>query len=341
MANNEKLHEIAKALVAPHKGILAADQSPRSMNKQLEAIGVAPESENRRRYRQLLFTTPGIEKYVTGVIMHDGTIRNHTDDGTQFSDLLIAKGIIPIIKVDKGTVPHLGFEGEVITQGLDNLAERLQEYYDMGARAAKWRAVFIISDDTPSEQNVLFDCMTLARYAALCQEAGIVPMVEPEVIFSGGHSLERAEEVTTMVLKKLFEQLQWYKVDLEGLILKSSMVLAGSDNEHQTPAAEVATASLRTFSAAVPHEVPGIVFLSGGQTPERATENLDAIAEKEKAEGGYPWEFAFSFSRGLEQPVQEAWVGKDENTEEAQAALIKRLELNAMADKGAYEVSME
>lgn len=341
MSKIEQLREMAKTLVTPHKGILAADQSPRTITRQLEAIGVEPDAENRRKYRQLLFTTAGIEDYVTGVILHDGTIRNHADDGTQFSDLLIAKGIVPIIKVDKSTVPHTNFEGEVVTQGLDGLADRLQEYYDMGARAAKWRAVFTISENTPTEQNILFDCMTLARYAALCQEAGIVPIVEPEVLFSGNHSLERAEEVTTMVLQKLFEQLQWNNVDLEGLILKSSMVLAGSEWGEQTTATDVAQATIRTFMNSVPPEVPGIVFLSGGQTPQRATENLDAIAELEAQEGGFPWELAFSFSRGLEQPVQEAWQGKDENVQVAQEALLKRLRLNSMADQGTYDPSME
>jgi len=341
MSNKEKLYEIAQALVTPHKGILAADQSPRTMNKQLEALGIAPEAEMRRKYRQLLFTTPGIEEYVTGVILHDGTIRNHADDGTQFSDLLIAKGIIPIIKVDKSTVPHTGFQGEVVTQGLDGLAERLQEYYDMGARAAKWRAVLTITDTTPTEQNTLFDCITLARYAALCQEAGIVPIVEPEVLFSGIHSLERAEEVTTQVLKKLFEIMQWYNVDMQGVILKSSMVLAGSEFATQTSPADVAQATLRTFRNSVPDTIPGIVFLSGGQTPQRATENLNAIAALEEQEGNFPWEFAFSFSRGLEQPVQEAWQGNDANIQSAQEALIKRLQLNSMADQGTYNPSME
>ena len=341
MSNKEKLHEIAVALVSPRKGILAADQSPRTMNKQLEALGLAPEAEIRRKYRQILFTTPGIEEHVTGVILHDGTIRNHADDGTQFSDLLIARGIIPIIKVDKSTTPHTGMEGEVVTQGLDGLDERLEEYYNMGARAAKWRAVITISDTTPTEQNILFDCITMARYAQLCQQAGIVPIVEPEVLFSGSHSLQRAEEVTTQVLQKLFEMLVWYKVDLQGLILKSSMVLAGSEFPEQTSAEEVAQATLRTFKNAVPAEVPGIVFLSGGQTPQRATENLDAIAELEAQEKDLPWELAFSFSRGLEQPVQEVWQGKEENIPAAQEALIERLRLNSMADAGTYEVSME
>ncbi len=341
MSYTQTLQDTARALVAARKGILAADQSPRTIDKQLEAIGVKPTAEMRRKYRQLLFTTPNIEEYVTGVILHDGTIRNHTDDGTLFSDLLIAKGIIPIIKVDKGTVPHTNFSGEVLTQGLDNLRDRLEEYYNMGARAAKWRAVFTISEHTPSEQNILFDCMTLSRYAALCQEAGVVPIVEPEVLFSGNHSLERAEAVTTQVLQKLFEQLQWYKIDLSGVILKSSMVLAGSEYAQQTPAEEVAQATMRTFMNSVPKEVPGIVFLSGGQTPQRVTENLDAIAELEAQEGGFPWELAFSFSRGIEQPVQEAWQGKEEKVEEAQRALIKRLQLNSMADQGTYDPSME
>ncbi len=335
------LHEIARALVVPKKGILAADQSPSSMNKQLAALGIPAEAEMRRKYRQLLFTTPRIEQYVTGIIMHDGTIRNHTDDQTPFADLLIAKGIIPIIKVDTGTVEHDGFPGEYVTQGLDGLGERLQQYYDLGARAAKWRAVFMITDELPTEQNIVFDCMQLARYAALCQKANIVPMVEPEVIFAGGHSLERAEEVTRMVLKKLFELLVWYKVDLEGLILKSSMVLAGSEHTTQTDPKTVAEATIRTFEATVPATVPGIVFLSGGQTPVRATENLNAIAAVEQSRGNLPWQFAFSYSRGLEQPVQEIWLGKEENAEAAQAALIKRLELNSLADMAAYESTME
>ncbi len=339
--SHSTLHEIARGLVVPKKGILAADQSPTSMNKQLEALGIPPEAEMRRKYRQLLFTTPGIEQYVTGVIMHDGTIRNHTDDHTQFSDLLIAKGIVPIIKVDTGTVSHTGFPGEVVTQGLDNLGDRLAEYYDMGARAAKWRAVITITDTTPTEQNVVFDMMQMTRYAALCQEAGIVPMVEPEVIFSGPHSLERAEQVTTMVLKKLFELMTWYQIDLKGVILKSSMVLAGSEYQTQSTPAEVAAATIRTFQNSVPAEVPGIVFLSGGQTPERATANLDAIAELEQSIGNLPWQFAFSYSRGLEEPVQQTWLGREENVPAAQAALIERLRLNSLADMGEYEVSME
>lgn len=341
MIDIEKLRQTASHLVSKGKGILAADQSPESMNKQLKAVGVPEEAEMRRLYRQLLFTTPGIEAYVTGVIMHDGTIRNHTDDGILFSDLLISKGITPIIKVDKGTVPHTNFEGEVLTQGLDDLGKRLQEYYDMGARGAKWRAVITIGAQTPTVENLRADAFFLARYAVLCQEAGIVPMVEPEVLFSGSHDIKRAEEVTTQTLQILFSALKEQRVDCSGLILKSSMVLAGSECEQQSTPQEVAEATMRTFKNSVPEDVAGIVFLSGGQTPERATLNLDAIAEYVAGKTDIPWEFAFSYSRAIEEPVLKAWQGKQENIEVAQEALLKRLKLNSLADTGEYDPSME
>ena len=336
MDTQNNLHSIARQLVTKKKGILAADQSPGTMDKQLTAIGVEPDAEARRQYRELLLTTAGIEQYVNGIIMHDGTIRNQTSSGEKFIDILLAKGIIPIIKVDKSTTPHTNFPNEVVTQGLDGLAERFEEYYNLGARAAKWRSVFFITDTLPSEQNIVFDAMQLARYASLAQAAGIVPMVEPEVIYSGAHSLERAEEVTTAVLQKVFEVLQWYQVDLEGMILKSSMVLAGSEHPAQTEPDQVAEATLRTFANSVPDTVPGIVFLSGGQTPERATENLNAIAKLEQARGDVPWELAFSFSRGLELPVQAVWQGNPANIEAAQAALIEQLIQNTDADQGQY-----
>jgi fructose-bisphosphate aldolase class I len=275
------------------------------------------------------------------VILYDATLRNQTDDGTPFIDVLLAKGIIPIIKVDKSTTPHTGHDGEVVTQGLDDLTERLKEYFDMGARAAKWRMVANIGAGIPTEQNVLFNCIQMVRYAELCHEAGIVPIVEPEVIFKGSHDLAKAEEVTTQVLRKLFELLQWYGVDLKGVILKSSMVLAGSDFPEQTPPEKVAETTIRTFKNSVPHDIPGIVFLSGGQTPERATANLNAIAKVEIQEGNLPWEFAFSFSRGIEEPVQKAWRGEKANVAKAQDALIERLRLNSLADAGEYQKSME
>lgn len=337
MSDNTQLYATAAALLTPGKGILAADQSAGTMNKQLAGIGVEESAEMRRQYRQLLFTTPDLEQYVTGVILYDGTIRNQTDDGTMFVDHLTAKGIVPIIKVDGSTIEHHNFDGEVVTQGLDGLGDRLAEYYEMGARAAKWRAVFNIGPDYPTEQNILFDCIQLARYAQLCHENGIVPIVEPEVIFKGNHSIERAEEVTTQVLRKLFDTLAWYKVDLKAVILKSSFVLAGSEHAEQSSPEAVGEASMRTFEASVPSDVPGIVFLSGGQTPERATANLNAIAKLEKTRAALPWEFAFSYSRGLEQPVQEAWRGDAANVAAAQAELINRLKLNVAADQGEYQ----
>lgn len=337
----ETLHSIAVSLVADKKGILAADQSTGTMNKQLEAIGVEATAENRRRYREMLLTTPGLEKYTTGVILYDTTIRNKTADGTPFVDVLLGKGMVPIIKVDKSTVNFDGFPDEVLTQGLDDLDGRFAEYYDLGARAAKWRTVFTIGESIPSPQKTLIDCLMTARYAKLAQKNGIVPIVEPEVLYEGDHSLEKAEEVTTKVLKKLFEALVWMRVDLSGVILKSSMVLAGKQHTAQSTPEEVAAATVRTFKAAVPEAVPGIVFLSGGQTPEQATVNLNAIGRLEADEGGLPWKLAFSFSRGLEQPAQAAWQGKDENVKVAQEALLKRLELNSLADFGAYSSEME
>jgi len=336
MQDNTQLYATAATLLTKGKGILAADQSARTMNQQLAGIGVEESAEMRRQYRQILFTTPNLEDYVTGVILYDATIRNQADDGSLFVDHLIAKGIVPIIKVDGSTIEHHGFPGEVVTQGLDGLGERLAEYYAMGARAAKWRAVITIGPDYPTEQNTLFDCVALARYAMLCQQNGIVPIVEPEVIFKGNHTIERAEEVTTAVLEKLFDMLTWYRVDLKGVILKSSFVLAGSEQDHQSTPEEVGEATMRTFEKAVPHDIPGIVFLSGGQTPERATANLNAMGAIEAARGGLPWELAFSFSRGLEQPVQEAWRGEVANIPAAQAELINRLKLNVAADGGTY-----
>lgn len=330
----EKLYKVANSLVTPGKGILAADQSPSTMNRQLKAIGVPGEAEMRRQYRQLLFTSPGIEKYTSGIILYDATIRNQTEDETLFVDVLLSKGIVPIIKVDKSTHPMTAFPGEVVTEGLDGLATRLAEYYEMGARAAKWRAVVNIGDGLPTEQSIRFNAVQMARYALLCQEAGVVPIVEPEVIYSGAHDIGRAEEVTTWTLKLVFETLAWYRVDFKGMILKSSMVLAGSENSEQSSPEQVAEATVRTFHNSVPHEVPGIVFLSGGQTPEQATANLNAISVKEKADGGLPWQISFSFSRGIEQPVQQTWLGKEENISTAQQILLETLEKNSLADQG-------
>ena len=332
-----KLYETAASLLAPGKGILAADESNGTMNKRLASINVPEEAENRRKFRQLLFTAPKIEKYISGVILYDSSIRNLTDDGIAFPDVLMSRGIIPGIKVDKGTVPLTNFPEEVTTEGLDGLAERLKEYFDMGARFAKWRAVISITDELPTDECILANSFTLARYAALCQEAGIVPMIEPEVLLNGSHDIVRAEAVTMHTLQILFNVLKEYKVDLKGVILKSSMVLAGDKHSPVSTPEEVADATLRTFHLSVPHEVPGIVFLPGGQETIRATENLQMIATR----GPQPWKITFSYSRAIEEPVLAAWQGKDENVEKAQKAMLHRCKMNALASEGKYSEKEE
>jgi fructose-bisphosphate aldolase class I len=263
--------------------------------------------------------------------MYDSSIRNTTDDGTPFADVLTAKGIVPGIKVDLGTRELQGFKGEVVTQGLDDLDKRFAEYYDMGARFAKWRMVVNIDEDeTPTDEALKINCVMMARYAQLAQAANIVPIVEPEVIHAGDHSLAKAEMVTTRALQILFQTLIEYKVDMSGLILKSSMVLAGDVHAEQTSAQEVAQATLRTFHMSVPHNCAGIVFLSGGQTPQRSTENLNAISLM----GAQPWPITFSFSRALEEPVLNAWEGKSENVDAAKAALLEVTKQNSAASLG-------
>lgn len=337
MRDNADLYEIAKHMLQPGKGLLAADESTRTMNKRLSAVDVEETEENRREYRELLFTAPGIEEYLSGVIMYDSSIKNATAEGVPFPDVLASRGIIPGIKVDMGTRPLEGFEGEVVTQGLDDLAERFKEYYDLGARFAKWRAVVTIDEAIPTDESMHANALMMARYSALAQEAGIVPIVEPEVIFHGTHDINRAEMVTRRAIQILFETMMRYRVDLKGVILKSSMVLAGDQYAEQSSPDEVADATLRVFHLSVPYDVPGIVFLSGGQTPRRATENLQAIA----ARGGQPWTLTYSYSRALEEPVLAAWKGDKANVPAAQAALLKRLKLNSAAQKGEYTAAME
>lgn len=331
MKNNSKLYETAAALMASGKGILAADESDGTAGKRLDRVRLENTPENRQDFREILFTAEGIEDYISGVIMYDSSIRNETDSGIPFPDVLIAKGIIPGIKVDRGVKDHENFKGEVITQGLDDLGDRLAEYFELGARFAKWRMVITIdADETPTFESVKMNCVMMTRYAQLCQAAGIVPIVEPEVIHAGDHSLEKAELETTRTLQILFQTLQEYRVDLGGLILKSSMVLAGDKYPEQTSPEEVAQATLRTFHMSVPHEVAGIVFLSGGQTPERSTDNLNAIAKM----GAQPWPITYSFSRALEQPVLDAWGGKPENTGAAKTAMFEVAKRNSAASLG-------
>ncbi len=336
MKKNTKLYETVAALMASGKGILAADESDATAGKRLAMVHLPNEPENRQDFRELLFTAPDIEKYLSGVIMYDSSIKSFTDSGIPFADVLTAKGIVPGIKVDLGTVDLQGFKGEVVTEGLDGLAGRFKEYYDLGARFAKWRAVITIDDDeTPTDEALTINSMMLARYAQIAQSAGIVPMVEPEVIYAGDHSLAKAELVTTRTLQILFHTLQTYKVDLEGLILKSSMVLAGDMNAEQSTPEQIANSTLRTFHLSVPHDVGGIVFLSGGQTPKRATQNLNAIASL----GEQPWPITFSYSRAIEEPFLQAWGGKLENTASAQEMLLYACQMNSLASQGKYDAA--
>lgn len=334
----ENVRAIIRALLVKGKGILAADESTGTMNKRLESVGVLTTPPMRREYRQLLFTASGIEKYLSGIILYDETIRSGTDDGVPFADLLTARGIIPGIKVDTGTVPLDGFPGELVTEGLDGLAERLKEYYGLGARFTKWRSVITIGRELPTRQCLNVNAVMLARFASLSHAAGMAPIVEPEVMLHGDHGIARAQEVTTQTLQTLFETLKEYHIDLSCLILKSSMVLAGDGNKERSSPEEIADATLRTFRNAVPPEVGGVVLLSGGQTPKRATENLQAIAHQ----GAQPWPITFSYSRALEEPVLTAWKGDTAaNKGAAQHALLHRLTLNAKAQMGDYEPALE
>lgn len=331
MKKNTKLYETAAALLASGKGILAADESDATAAKRLEMVHLPNTPENRREWREIMLGADGLEEYISGVIFYDSTIRDETSDGTPFADLLTARGIVPGIKVDLGVKDLQGFKDEVVTQGLDNLDKRFEEYYDLGARFAKWRMVVTIDDEElPTDASLRVNAVMLARYAQLAQEAGILPIVEPEVIFEGDHSLQKAEMVTTRALQILFQTLIEYRVDLSGLILKSSMVLAGSKHSDVSTPEQVANATLRTFHMSVPHDVAGIVFLSGGQTPRRSTENLNAIAKM----GQQPWPITYSFSRAIEEPMLMAWGGKKENAEASQKALLENCKENSLASQG-------
>jgi fructose-bisphosphate aldolase class I len=331
MKKNTKLYEIAAALLASGKGILAADESDSTAGKRLDMVHLENTAENRRAWREALLSADGMEAYISGVILYDSTLRDETSEGIPFADLLTARGIVPGIKVDLGVKDLQGFKGEVVTQGLDDLDKRFEEYYDMGARFAKWRMVVTIDEEeTPTDAALRMNAMSLTRYAQLAQAAGIVPIVEPEVIFEGDHSLQKAEQVTTRTLQILFQTLMEYKVDLSGLILKSSMVLAGSKNSEESTPEQVAQATLRTFHMSVPHDVAGIVFLSGGQTPKRSTLNLNAIAKM----GQQPWPITYSFSRAIEEPMLLAWGGKPENVVKSQEVLLEVCKENSLASQG-------
>jgi fructose-bisphosphate aldolase class I len=340
MADVAALQKIARALVAPAKGILAADESTGTIKRRLDSIGAENTEENRRDYREMLFRTSGVGDYLSGVILFDETLRQKGADGTPLVDVLTGNGIIPGIKVDTGAKPLAGAPGELVTEGLDGLRERVQEYHTLGARFAKWRAVITIGEDIPSSYCIDTNAHALARYAALSQEAGLVPIVEPEVLMDGDHSIERCEEVTEATLREVFRQLAAQRVSLEGMLLKPNMVVSGSEAKGRAGAAEVAERTVRVFAHAVPAAMPGIVFLSGGQPDDEATQNLQAIAA-EGARVGAPWQLSYSYGRGLQALPLKTWGGKKENVAAAQKAFAHRCRLTSAARQGAYTSAME
>ena len=335
--NVNELNSVALAMVANGKGLLAADESSPTIKKRFDSIGAESTEENRRRYREMLFTAEGVADYIGGVILFDETIRQSTSDGVLFSQYLSDLGMIPGIKVDTGAKALAGYPGETVTEGLDGLRDRLEEYSGLGAKFAKWRAVIHIGDGVPSEYGLSANAHALARYAALCQEAGIVPIVEPEVLMDGDHSIERCEEVTAATLDVVFAEQRAHKVALEGIVLKPNMVISGTDASNRAGPEQVAEATLRCLRANVPADVPGIAFLSGGQSAEEATEHLGLMNQA----GDLPWELSFSYGRALQAPALAAWQGEEANFAAGQRALFKRAKLNSLAHLGKYEVAME
>ncbi len=335
--NVKELNAVAKAMVGKGKGILAADESSPTIKKRFDSIGTASTEENRRRYREMLFTAKGAEAYIGGVILYDETIRQNTSQGVPFPKYLSDLGMIAGIKVDTGAKPFAGFPGELITEGLDGLRDRLKEYFNMGARFAKWRAVINIGNGIPTEFCLRANAHALARYAALCQEAQIVPIVEPEVMMDGDHSIARCEEVTAAALDAVFAELKTHRVALEGIVLKPNMVISATKASKRAGPEEVAKATLRCLKAHVPAEVPGIAFLSGGQSAEEATLHLGLMNRM----GKLPWELSFSYGRALQAPALAAWRGKEGQFAAGQKALYKRAKLNSLAHLGKYESGME
>lgn len=336
--NAETLKKVASQIVAQGKGIIAADESSSTIQKRFDAVGVPCTEEGRRVYRQTLITAEGLEQYVSGIILYDETLRQETDDHVRFPDVLAQKGILPGIKVDAGAKDLALHQGEKVTEGLDGLRERLAEYNTFGAAFAKWRAVITIGPDIPTDACIHANAHAMARYAALCQEADIVPIVEPEVLIDGDHSLERCFEVTATMLKKTLEELAGQDVLLEGTILKASMVIAGKKAAKQSSAQEVAEATLRCLKENVPANLAGVVFLSGGQGDEQATENLNAM----NAMGKSPWPLTFSYSRAIQNPVLKIWAeSPNANVGKAQEALLFRSKMNALASLGKYSSELE
>ncbi len=334
------LKDTAKKMVAPGKGVLAADESASTCQKRFESVGVECNEENRRLYRQTMLTSPGIEQYISGVILYDETLRQKLDDGTSIPAYLASKGILPGIKVDTGAKDMALHPGEKITEGLDGLRDRLAEYSALGAKFAKWRAVITIGKDMPTEACIHSNAHALARYAALCQEADIVPMVEPEVLIDGDHSIERCFEVTEETHEELFEELERQHVALEGVILKTSMVIAGKKAAKQSSVDEVADQTLRVLKEEVPPNLAGVVFLSGGQGDEQSTAHLNKMVQM--GQGKLPWPLSFSYARAIQNPVLNIW-SKDikGNVGEAQEAFLFRSKMNSLAAQGKYSEEME
>jgi fructose-bisphosphate aldolase class I len=335
--HREELEKTAREMVAEGKGILAADESTGTMTKRLEGVGVESNEDNRRRFRELLVTTPDASDHISGVILYDETIKQETEDGKPFPEMLNEVGIIPGIKVDTGAKPLAGSDGEKVTEGLDGLRERFEEYRDLGARFAKWRAVIDIGDGKPSDYAIHVNAHALARYAALAQEAGIVPIVEPEVMMEGDHSIDDSEDATRRTLKAVFGELEAQGVHLPGIVLKPNMVLSAYDAEDQASVQEVAERTLNLFREVVPEEVPGIAFLSGGQTDEQAAAHLSAMNQI----GDVPWELSFSYGRALIGTPLKAWSGEEDNVQKAQEAFAHRARCNAAARQGEYTEEME
>jgi len=335
MAANE-LRAIAQSIVADHKGVLAADESTGTIKKRFDSIGVESTEDSRRAYRNLLFTTPGFEEYVGGVIMYDETIRQASDDGTPFAELLSSKGVVPGIKVDTGAQDLAGHPGEKVTEGLDGLRARFAEYHALGARFSKWRAVITIGEGIPTDACVHTNAHALARYAALSQEAGIVPIVEPEVLMDAENTIERCFEVTARTLHVVFYELYRQEVALEGMLLKPNMVISGKQCPTQAPSSEIAELTVDCFLRHVPAMVPGIVFLSGGQSEVEATENLNAINRV-----GGPWPLSFSYGRALQASALQAWGGEPDNVDAGQDAFLHRARMNALAVAGDWSAEVE
>jgi fructose-bisphosphate aldolase class I len=336
--NIDELKSVANAIVAKQKGVLAADESGPTIKKRFDSIKVESTEENRRRYREILFTTEGIERYIGGVILFDETLRQGTHDGTPFARLLSSRGIVPGIKVDKGAKPLALYPGDKLAEGLDGLRERLAEYKQLGAKFAKWRAVIEINErDIPSAFGIRANAHALARYAALCQEIDLVPIVEPEVLMDGAHDIDRCEAVTSQVLEAVFAELDAHRVVFDGMLLKPNMVIPGMKCPKQAGVQQVAEATLRCLRRYVPAAVPGIVFLSGGQSAEDATDHLNAM----NAMGPQPWQVSFSYGRALQAPVLVAWKGQESSVAAAQKALLKRSQLNGLARDGKYSRTME